>query len=460
MMPNMRLTDAAVRFGGTLVNPDCVFSMVSIDSRTTNEGDLFIAVSGDKFDAHKFIPSIANKISGAIVSTLDSSLGIPQWVVKDTTQALGDLARLRRDRFAGQVIAVTGSSGKTSVKEMIAAILRESVNVHATRGNLNNHIGVPLTLLDMDDQCDLAVIEMGASAAGEISYLCSIAQPDIALINNIQRAHIAGFGNIEAIAEAKSEIYSGLNANGVAILNLDESYSKDWLALIAERQCLSFSVKDSRADVFAKDIKELGNGCYSFILCVGQTGETAAVDQLIELSTPGIHSVSNALAATACALTAGATVTQIMNGLAKVKPVSGRLEAKIMGDDVLVIDDTYNANLISSLAALDYLKSFSGNGRRIFVFGDMFELGPTSHEQHRKIGKKCTELELDGVFTLGQNTIHTDSMINNGINHKHFESHDELIHSLKGIVHSGDKILFKGSRGMAMEKVIKGVFAD
>ena len=455
MMPNMRLTDAAVRFGGTLVNPDCVFSMVSIDSRTTNEGDLFVAVSGDKFDAHKFIPSIANKISGAIVSTLDSSLGIPQWVVKDTTQALGDLARLRRDRFAGQVIAVTGSSGKTSVKEMIAAILRESVNVHATRGNLNNHIGVPLTLLDMDDQCDLAVIEMGASAAGEISYLCSIAQPDIALINNIQRAHIAGFGNIEAIAEAKSEIYSGLKASGVAILNLDEPYSKEWLALIAERQYLSFSVKDSRADVFAKDVKEIGNGCYSFILCVGETDETAAVDQLIELSNPGIHSVSNALAATACALTAGATVTQIMNGLAKVKPVSGRLEAKTMGDDVLVIDDTYNANPDSFKAAIDVLADMSGY--RCLVMGDMGELGNDERLLHQQVGEYAKQAKLDEIYTLG--TLSESAAVAFG--GCHFKDKNVLIDTLQQKVAAikADKeevtILVKGSRSARMEKIVE-----
>jgi len=455
MMLNMCLTDAAVRFGGTLVNPDCVFSMVSIDSRTTNEGDLFIAVSGELFDAHSFIPSVANKIAGAVVSTLDSSLEIPQWVVKDTTQALGDLARLRRDSFTGQVIAVTGSSGKTSVKEMIAAILRERVMVHATKGNLNNHIGVPLTLLGMDDQCDIAVIEMGASAAGEISYLCSMAQPDIALINNVQRAHIAGFGNLEAIAEAKSEIFSGLKPSGVAILNLDEICAKQWLELIGERQHISFSIEDSNADVFAKDIKELGNGCYGFILCVRAVAGTATAEQLIELSHPGIHTLSNALAAAACALAAGASVTQIAKGLAKVKPVSGRLESKIMDDDVVVIDDSYNANPDSFKAAIDVLANMQGY--RCLVMGDMGELGADERLLHQQVGEYAKRANLDEIYTLG--TLSESAAIAFG--GCHFKNRDLLIETLQKKVavlkSSKDEvtILVKGSRSARMDKIVK-----
>jgi len=200
MMPQLRLTDAAVRFGGTLINPDCHFDTVTINSRTINEGDLFVALTGERFDAHQFLQDVAEKASGLVVSVPDKTLPLPQWVVADTTVALGDLARLRRDSFTGTVIAVTGSTGKTSVKEAIAAILRQCGTVHATAGNLNNHIGVPLTLLSMDSDTDLAVIEMGASAGGEIAYLCDVAKPDIALINNVQNAHIEGFGSVEGIA--------------------------------------------------------------------------------------------------------------------------------------------------------------------------------------------------------------------------------------------------------------------
>lgn len=455
MMSNMRLTDAAIRFGGTLVNPDCVFSMVSIDSRTTNEGDLFIAVSGERFDAHSFIPSVANKIAGAVVSALDSSLEIPQWVVKDTTQALGDLARLKRDSFAGQVIAVTGSSGKTSVKEMIAAIMRERVMVHATKGNLNNHIGVPLTLLEMDDQCDIAVIEMGASAAGEITYLCSLAQPDVAVINNIQRAHIAGFGSIEAIAAAKSEIFGGLKPSGIAILNLDEIYAKQWLELIGERQYISFSVDDSSADIFAKDIKALGNGCYGFILCVGEIAGTAPAEQAVELPHPGIHILSNALAAAACALAAGASVAQITKGLAKTKPVSGRLEPKVTVDDVLVIDDTYNANPDSFKAAIDVLADMSGY--RCLVMGDMGELGADERLLHQQVGEYAKRANLDEIYTLG--TLSESAAIAFG--GCHFKDKHLLIDTLqeKIAVIKSDKeevtILVKGSRSARMDEIVE-----
>ena len=455
MMLNMRLTDAAVRFGGTLVNPDCVFSAVSIDSRTTNEGDLFIAVSGERFDAHSFIPSVAHKIAGAVVSTLDSSLEISQWVVKDTVQALGDLARLRRDSFGGQVIAVTGSSGKTSVKEMIAAILRERVRVHATKGNLNNHIGVPLTLLEIDDQCDIAVIEMGASAAGEITYLCSLAQPDIALINNIQRAHISGFGSIEAIAEAKSEIFGGLKPSGIAILNLDEIYAKQWLELIGERQHISFSVEDSSADVFAKDIKELGNGCYGFILCVGELAGISAVEQLIELHQPGIHTLRNALAAAACSLAAGASVIQITKGLVKVKPVSGRLEPKVTDDDVLVIDDTYNANPDSFKAAIDVLADMSGY--RCLVMGDMGELGADERLLHQQVGEYAKRAKLDEIYTLG--TLSESAAIAFG--GYHFKDKNLLIETLQekiSVIKSNKEevtILVKGSRSARMDKIVE-----
>ena len=209
MIPQMRLTDAAARFGGTLLNPDCHFDRLSIDSRTINEGDLFVALIGERFDGHRFTADAAIKASGLVVSTANKQLPLPQWVVEDTTVALGQLAQMRGETFTGTLIAITGSTGKTSVKEMTAAILRHCGAVHATAGNLNNHIGVPLTMLSMDEHAEYAVIEMGASAGGEIGYLCSVAAPDIALINNVQSSHIEGFGSVEAVAVAKGEIYRG-----------------------------------------------------------------------------------------------------------------------------------------------------------------------------------------------------------------------------------------------------------
>jgi len=284
MMHQMSLSDAALRFGGTLVNPDGYFSAVSIDSRSTNSGDLFVAVEGERFDGHHFIEKVASKISGAVVSKPNKSLKIPQWVVEDTTRALGDIAVMRRDSFQGSVIALTGSSGKTSVKEAIAKILSQSKRVHATQGNLNNHFGVPLTLLSMDSQADVAVIEMGASALGEIEYLCTIAKPDIALVNNAQSAHIEGFGSHEAIASAKAEIYEGLHSNGIAVINLDQPWVKQWLEVINDRDFLSFSITNQNANLFAKDIEDSGNGCFTFTLCLSSCLSLAFIPRESQLS--------------------------------------------------------------------------------------------------------------------------------------------------------------------------------
>ena len=206
MINSLRLTDAAIRFGGTLLNPDCEFDGVSINSRNIAEGDLFVALIGERLDGHEFLADVTDRASGLVVSSADTDLPLPQWVVEDTTVALGQLAQLQREAFSGTVIAVTGSTGKTSVKDLISAILGGFGTVHATKGNLNNHIGVPLTLLDMQQDSDFAVIEMGASAGSEISYLCSIAKPQISLINNVQSAHLEGFGSVEGIAAAKGEI--------------------------------------------------------------------------------------------------------------------------------------------------------------------------------------------------------------------------------------------------------------
>ena len=307
----------------------------------------------------------------------------------------------------------------------------------------------------MDDQCDIAVIEMGASAAGEITYLCSLAQPDVAVINNIQRAHIAGFGSIEAIAAAKSEIFGGLKPSGIAILNLDEIYAKQWLELIGERQHISFSVDDSSADIFAKEIKALGNGCYGFILCVGEIAGTAPAEQAVELPHPGIHILSNALAAAACALAAGASVAQITKGLAKTKPSSGRLESKVTDDDVLVIDDTYNANPDSFKAAIDVLADMSGY--RCLVMGDMGELGADERLLHQQVGEYAKRANLDEIYTLG--TLSESAAIAFG--GCHFKDKHLLVDTLqeKIAVIKSDKeevtILVKGSRSARMDEIVE-----
>jgi len=448
-MSELRLTDAAVAYGGTLLNPDCGFNRVSIDSRETAEGDLFVALKGERFDAHRFLPDIADKAAGLVVSTADKKVQLPQWVVEDTTQALGQIAKMRRDQYCGLVIAITGSNGKTSVKEMVAAILRQNRTVHATDGNLNNHIGVPLTVLSMDADTDIAVIEMGASAAGEIGYLCEIAKPHIALINNIQNAHIEGFGSIEGVASAKGEIYSGLESAGTAVINMDLPWSQLWQQPIADRERITYSLHDSSADFCAANIETLSNGCCRFDLCA--SGEGAGARQLIELPVPGLHAVKNALAAASCAAAAGADLKQIAVGLASVEPVPGRLNIIQLPSGITLIDDTYNANPDSFQAAIDVLSATAGY--RLLAMGDMVELGDRVVELHRQVGKYALQSGIDAMHSVGfLSAAATDEF--GGTHHKTKEA---LVAALKVVVKDRQTvtILVKGSRSSGMEKVVK-----
>ena len=445
MISEFRLTDAALAFGGTLLNPDCDFSQVSIDSRNLADGDLFVAIKGERFDGHAFLSDIALKASGLVVSNPDKNLPVTQWVVEDTTKALGQLAQMNRDRFEGQLIAVTGSSGKTSVKEMIAAIHAQSVKVHATNGNLNNHIGVPLTLLSMDADADIAVIEMGASGAGEIAYLCTIAKPDITLVNNIQHAHIEGFGSIEGVASAKAEIYSGLDANGTAVVNLDLSWSQQWLKSLTKHRCLTFSTEHKDADIYADNIESLVGGCYRFELCSG--GKKRSLD----LPMPGLHSVKNAVAAAACAVASGIGLEQIARGLSAVKPVSGRLNSYQLDEDITLIDDTYNANPDSFKAAIDVLSS--SEGRRVLVMGDMAELGEDAMQMHEEIGRYAQEKGIDTLYSVGL----LSAVAANQFGGTHYQYKNQLITAIADLLAKKTKttILIKGSRSSGMDEVVK-----
>lgn len=445
MISGFRLADAALAFGGTLLNPDCEFSRVSIDSRNLVEGELFVAIKGERFDGHEFLTDVSLKASGLVVSCPDKNLPVTQWVVEDTTKALGQLARMNRDRFKGKLIAVTGSSGKTSVKEMIASIHAQGAKVHATKGNLNNHIGVPLTLLSMDGDTDIAVIEMGASGAGEITYLCNIAKPDITLVNNIQHAHIEGFGSIEGVASAKSEIYSGLGANGTAVVNIDLPWSQQWLKSLANTHYLTFSTEHQDAHVFADNIEALVGGCYRFELC--SDGQKLSVD----LPMPGLHSVKNAVAAAACALASGVGLEQIASGLTAVKPVSGRLNSSQLSDEITLIDDTYNANPDSFKAAIDVLSA--SEGRRVLVMGDMAELGEEAMKMHEEIGRYAQEKGVDGLHSVGL----LSAIAANKFGGTHYDDKNQLISAITDLLAEKIKttILIKGSRSSGMDEVVK-----
>ena len=447
MINSLRLTDAAIRFGGTLLNPDCEFDAVSIDSRNIADGDLFVALIGERLDGHQFLADVADRASGLVVSKADTDLPLPQWVVEDTTVALGQLAQLQRDAFSGTVIAVTGSTGKTSVKELIKSILGGLGSVHATKGNFNNHIGVPLTLLDMPQDSDFAVIEMGASAASEIGYLCSIAKPQISLINNVQSAHLEGFGSVKGIAAAKGEIYSGLDSAGTAILNLDQSWEAEWMALIGDRECITFSVDDDCADISASDIELLENGCCQFTLHIFT--DTSVESQVVNLAIPGRHSVSNALAAAACAVAAGASIEQIVTGLEATQSPARRLQIKALAQGGQIIDDSYNASPESVRAAIDVLASSSG--RRVLVLGDMAELGTDAAQLHTELGDYALSAGIDQLYTLGN----LSAKASEAFKGQHFTDLESLKAPLFAEIERRDlTLLVKGSRSSNMDLVV------
>jgi len=416
---------------------------ITTDSRETKIGDLYIALEGEKFDGHNFLDQVIK--SGAVAALVSKDLGhldIQQIKVNNPLAEIGKIAKEWRLRFDFPVIAITGSNGKTSTKELLLHILSDNFNVHATEGNFNTNIGLPLTLLQMNMSHDISILEMGASIPGEIEGLCNIAMPTHGLITNIATAHLEGFRSIENIAYEKGALFRSLESDGTAFLNKTDdminriSYNGKKVTFGLTPDC------DFPADIYQKE-----DGTLSFIL---DTHE-------IITGTHNLSFIKNSIAVSAIAITLGIDWNILKTKLLSFTAPPGRCNVKHC-HGVTIIDDTYNANLASSLAAIDYLNAFSGNGRKILVFGDMFELGTASNEQHRRIGQKCSELNLDGVYTIGEHTKYTDSAISNGIDHIHYNSKDNLITSLKKKIIAGDKILFKGSRGMEMEKVIKGVF--
>lgn len=446
MMHDFTLSQVAQSFGGTLMYPDCQFSTVSTDTRQIDEGQLFVALKGERFDAHQFLPEVATRACGMVVERPVKDINVPQWIVPDTTEALGQIARLNRQAFTGPLIAVTGSSGKTTVKEMIAAILRESGDVLATKGNLNNQIGVPMTLLDLNSLHRFAVIEMGASGPGEIVYLCELARPDVALVNNVLPAHMAGFGGMDDIARAKGEIYRGVSRQGTAVINLDEPYAAQW-ERSAQARVLSYSVNDDRADFCAREIVADQLGCHTFVLV------TPAGDVSVRLPLSGEHNVGNALAAAACAYAVGAELSAMSAGLSKLQAVPGRLNRHQLANGAIVIDDTYNANPGSVKAAINTLMKFSGC--RTLVLGDMGELGADEARLHADVGRYAADRGVDALLAVGP--LCTNAVKAFGSRGRHFESKAMLADHLRSLLVTNAVVLVKGSRFMAMEDVVQQI---
>jgi len=445
MMRTLTLSAAAQEFGGTLMYPDCGFDAVSTDSRHLVEGELFVALRGERFDAHQFLPEVATRACGMVVERPARDINVPQWVVPNTTVALGQLAALNRRSFFGPLLAVTGSSGKTTVKEMIASILGECGAVLATRGNLNNQIGVPLTLLQLNARHRYAVIEMGASGPGEIEYLCSLARPDVVLVNNVLPAHVEGFGSLEGVARAKGEIYRGVAPEGTAVINLDEPWAQGWRTS-ASAAVLTYSLQSDSADFCARDLVN-EQGCFRFVLV------TPAGDVAVTLSLGGRHNVANALAAAACAYAAGAGLETIAAGLEKVQPVSGRLYRHGLPGGGVVLDDTYNANPGSVKAAVDALLALPG--RHILVLGDMGELGDDEARLHGEVGRYAAQQGVEHLLATGPLSL--NSVREFGAGGEHFDSKEALVEQLRALLTPESVVLVKGSRFMAMETVVQQI---
>ncbi len=404
---------------GALFNVHCpeqkIINGVSIDSRKIKAGNLFVALKGERFDGHQFINEVQEKGAAAVLCQYKSeSCSIPQLIVEDTLQALTDLAKFHRKKCNLQIIALTGSNGKTTVKEMIACILPKPS--HATPGNLNNHIGVPLSILQLTSEHRYAVFELGANHKGEIAHTVDLVQPNVTLINNIGPAHIEGFGSIDGVARAKGEIHQGLQSGGVAVVNEDDSYAHFWDNILQNKQKLGFSVSKNTA-IHAEQLTFDEKGRGHFILV------TPKSRVLIQLKVPGQHNVSNALAAAACTFALNISLEEIAVGLSNFKGVKGRMTFLEGKNQALVIDDTYNANLKSTLAALEVLSQYQGD--KIFVFGDMGELGTWSEQHHRDIGQAAKAMGINKLLTCGKLSEYASQAY--GPESKHYQQQHDLV---------------------------------
>jgi UDP-N-acetylmuramoyl-tripeptide--D-alanyl-D-alanine ligase len=440
----MNLAILADALRAPLVGRDALVTGVSTDTRALEAGDLFVALVGPRFDGHNFLAeAIAAGAAGALLSR-PLSTTLPYVQVEDTRRALGNLAAFWRQQFQIPSVAVTGSNGKTTVKEMAAAILARRGAVCATRGNLNNDIGVPLTLLRLTAEDRSAVIEMGMNHKGEIDYLTRMARPTVAVITNAGEAHLAGLGTIEDVARAKGEIFAGLGDDGIAVVNADDAYAGLWKALAAPRRIVTFGLEQG-ADVSAE--ATLGADGAEVKLRTPQ-GET-----VLQLRLLGRHNVMNALAATAAALAIGATLDDVKLGLETITPVAGRLEIKRGLTGARVIDDTYNANPASLGASLQVLAGFGGE--RVLALGDMGELGDQARELHERVGRLARELGIKRLFALGALAQRAAETFGRG--GRHFDSHEAMAEALIDCMHSDMTVLVKGSRAARMERVVDGI---
>ncbi len=443
----MRLLEVAAALNAQAIGADVAWDRVTTDSRGDVAGALFVALRGERFDAHKFVADVLARGAAAVMIAADSGLDVsPAIVVADTRIGLGQLAAWHRDRMPAKLVAITGSNGKTTVKEMTAAILRAEAGddaVLATQGNLNNDYGLPLTLLKLAPTHRFCVAEMGMNHPGELDYLTHIARPDVALVNNAQRAHLEGLGTLEAVARAKGEIYAGLRVEGVAIVNADDPHADLWRQLAGSHSVLAFGLGDT-ANIRAERAS-LSPQSSSLILHTPQ-GRIETT-----LSALGEHNTRNAAAAAAAALALGASTDAVARGLAGYAGVKGRLQAHDCILGARLIDDTYNANPDSVSAAIAVLAALPG--QRVLVLGDMGELGPEAAALHAEIGERAHAAGIDRLLAFGGLAVNAARAFGEG--GQHFELIEDLLAGVENALGPQVTVLVKGSRFMKMERVVQ-----
>lgn len=443
---------AAKLCGGEFSGQDLPVSGVSTDSRQVRQGQLFVALRGERFDGHVFVENVLQAgVVGAIVDRNFVSSNPHLIRVDDTRLALGRLAEGWRSRFDVKVIGITGSNGKTTVKEMLAEILRQAngdQTVLATTGNFNNDIGLPLTLLQLNNEHQFAVIEMGMNHPGEIAYLTHIAKPDVALVNNALRAHLGGgFHSTADIARAKAEIFEGLSALGIAVINTDDAHTDLFVTAALPHAVMRFGLQNG--EVHAEDISLLSNSSH-FMLHSPQ-----GIIR-VDLPAPGEHNIRNALAAATIALTLGVSLQSVAKGVAAFSGIRGRLQRKTAACGATLLDDTYNANPDSMKAGLDVLSKF--DSPRVFVMGDIGELGDGATGLHAEVGDYARQLGIEQLVTLGPLSKYAAQAYGAGA--KTFNDLEELLVYLNTMLTAEATVLVKGSRFMKMERVVEHLLAS
>ena len=432
--------------GGQLYGADTTFNSVSIDTRTLQAGELFIAISGENFNGNNFVNTAAEKQAAAAITTEKIDVALPILQVEDSRIALGKLGASNRELSEARVIALTGSQGKTTVKEMTAKILTHCGEVLKTKGNLNNDFGVPLTLIRLEAKHQFAVVELGANAPGEIAYISGLTKPHVVHITNVAPTHLEGFGDLDGVAKAKGEIWESLSDDGIAVLNLDDAYGRQWMEKLKGKNFVSISaLGKTNADFKVADL-QFDDAMHANFSLLSPQG---LID--IKLSLPGQHNVANALAAAALSMQVGANLDDVKQGLESMQAVTGRMQDLAGFNNSLLIDDSYNASPSSFRAAIDVLAQHEGT--TIIAMGEMGELGHEENKEHEEIGIYAKEKGINYLFGIGDLT----EFAINGFTQEGeiFSDLDALAQHIKPLLNQQVKVLIKGSRSAGMDKLVQ-----